>query len=1092
MKNIILLLICLNGFLVPAFAQTYVVAGDTVTENPLANSSDLFDSKELVLLWDERNTNNNTFPIRHQIVDYLQNTAGTVPLNQAFSFKNVANTPNQTNAGSRRLDIATGDFNGDGFQEYVTAWTSGNGNGISFFVPKMDHSVLDPTNGVTQQVSVSMGTNDDNLYGKVRIMAGDLDGDARDEIILLYPSVITSGPNGVTSLALKVFFTVQNGPGSISFVETTNTNVFDLVNNQPFEPWDVVVADFDLDGNKEIAVAGLRKPPGGGVPAVNMYVYNCDSTTRGLQSKGLETIRTNIPAGTTVSVNMTAGDFDDKVGNELAIAVSTPGASASGQSINDTYLYLVRIGDELGVGSYDLLEAAFYGVNDLSLEEYSQNVPSSFTMNAFDLESGDLDNDGRDELVIGLLGKFKALRFVPGTGWNEFAEVGGFSMPDPSYSYNFLSVGDLDNDRRAEIVYVQDYKDENTNPETYKLVLQVYRWNGSAFEKKAETTNHQSIQSGQSEPRRFALAIGDFDGDRVRVGQGRRYVKTKIVQPLVILNAPPVQFDILGNTTVDLNTCYNGQNCDFRSIYKTSSSSTELVSTTVERTWGVSASLSGGGTFAGLGVEASVTAKYGEKFSRSGVNSKTFTISQQTVAKEDDWIYATVTDYIIWEYPVFEAGNLVGNLLSLTPVLSENRWFDSKSWSAYTYQPDHEVGNILSYRPYAQPNFTDNPAVQEPIKADAIADALTVSINSDHTWDLNIQDFNQNSASKTKEIGLEVGASISGWGVKVGVTGNYSQSSLSTHTTSVQNSTSLTVELKGVDPSVPEARYIVTPYMYWGKNGSLTLDYAVRPEEAAPGGTPTFWDANYKNVADPAFILPWKYDPEKGFALQDPQKRYQTKSIFLDPVDPKIGEVVTITAYIYNWSLQPTNGPVSIGFFLGNPNIGGIPMTNTQGEQIVSTLSSIPGRSKEKITFQWVYDGNTTRFPKIYGYIDPGQAHTEIHENNNVGFVVLEVQGDGSAPLSLDEDMDGLEWVAAYPNPFSGQTNLEFELNTPQGVSLQVMDLQGRTVFQREKETLQPGTQSIAFAPDHLPAGIYLYRLSAGTRVAAGKLVYRP
>ena len=1085
MKNLWIVLVAVAGLLNPALGQQYIVAGDTVTEDPMANASDLFDSKEIALVWYERDDNSGQFPVYNQIFDYLQNTAGTIPINQALSAKPLAQVSGQRAAGARRLDIATGNFTPDNLQTQVSAWTPDNGANINLFIPKLSTS-LNPGGGTTYQVPVAIGTSTDNLTGKIRVMTGDLDGDGQDEIILAYR---TTGTNALT---VRIFFVVKDPSGPFLITPGANVSPFNLVANQTMEPFDLITTDLDMDGDDEIAVAGFRTPVSGNMPSFSLVVYDLDSATRALSPKATNNFRNDVPSGTQVAVHLAEGDFDTKVGNELAVSVHTPGVTASGQSSNDTYIYLMRVGDERNAGSFDLLEKAFFGTNDLSYREYSANLSIGSTINAFDLEAGDIDGDGRDELVVGRAGQFDVLKFNPASGWVNIVNEGGFSLPGVSYSYNFLAVGDLDNDRRAEIVYAQEWLDQSGSPEQYKLSIEIFRWNGAQLQLKSANTSYRPISTGQSEPRRFAIALGDFDGDRVRIGQGRRYVKTKIVQPLVILNAPPVHFDILGNNETDLNKCYDGQSCDFRSIYRTSTTTDSLVSTTIDRTWGVSASLSGGGTFAGIGVEASLTARYGEKFNRSGTRKRTFTISQQTVAKEDDWIYATVTDYVIWEYPVFEAGNPAGHILSLTPVLSENRWFDSKSWSAYTYQPDHEVGNILSYRQYVNPNFTDNPSVDEPVRADAQADALTISINSDHTWDITTEDFTENSASKTKEIGLEVGASVSGWGVKVGVTGNYSQASLSTHTTSVRSSTSLSVELKGVDPSVPEARYIVTPYMYWGTNGALTLDYAVRPEEAAPGGTPTFWDANYKANADPAFILPWKYDPEKGFALQDAQKRYQTKSIFLDPVDPKIGDTVTITAYIHNWSLQPTNGPVSMGFYLGHPNQGGIPMVSTTGQQVVSTLNTIPARSKEKITFKWLYDGTTTRFPKIYGYIDPGQAHTEIHENNNIGFVVLEVLGNGNPPLGIDNNVEAVNWVEAYPNPFAQEVNLKFEIESAADVRVELVDLQGRVVFRTNPERMMPGENEILMNTGRLNPGIYFYRVFANNRMATGKLVCRP
>ena len=80
-----------------------------------------------------------------------------------------------------------------------------------------------------------------------------------------------------------------------------------------------------------------------------------------------------------------------------------------------------------------------------------------------------------------------------------------------------------------------------------------------------------------------------------------------------------------------------------------------------------------------------------------------------------------------------------------------------------------------------------------------------------------------------------------------------------------------------------EVGYSVTPYAYWATNGALNVDYAVKPELAPPGGTDIWWQAHYGDQPDPAFILPWRYDPEKGFGLQEAAKRYQTKDLTFIP-----------------------------------------------------------------------------------------------------------------------------------------------------------------------------------------------------------------
>ncbi len=149
------------------------------------------------------------------------------------------------------------------------------------------------------------------------------------------------------------------------------------------------------------------------------------------------------------------------------------------------------------------------------------------------------------------------------------------------------------------------------------------------------------------------MALGDFNGDAVRLGKPRLFSKKSIVQPTVILNAPPVHYDIINDTTYDVCLSYNENDPEFVSSYEYTSSSDKQVETEVHGDWGISASLSAGGSFLGVGAKTTLTTKYGEGFSKSELNRHTMVIEQKAYARVDDEIYATITDYSFWEYPVY-------------------------------------------------------------------------------------------------------------------------------------------------------------------------------------------------------------------------------------------------------------------------------------------------------------------------------------------------------------------------------------------------------------------------------------------------------
>ena len=331
------------------------------------------------------------------------------------------------------------------------------------------------------------------------------------------------------------------------------------------------------------------------------------------------------------------------------------------------------------------------------------------------------------------------------------------------------------------------------------------------------------------------------------------------------------------------------------------------------------------------------------------------------------------------------------------------------------------VGNILSYQAVTQ--SSQNDAFAEDVRFQT-GDGRTLSDRGRGTWSLT--DESTEVTMREREVEWSVGSTTSvsfsdPFGIaSVGVTvsGDYGENSISTHSTAVTDRRGLFAEFGTVDLGLGNVRYTVTPYVYWAKNGAFVLDYAVEPELAAPGDVATFWDVHYGTAGnarpDPAFILPFRYDPEKGLAIGEETQRERTRDIAFNPVQPEAGDVVTITARVQNYSLLPTDGPVPVRFFVGDPENGGTPIVGTEGETEALTTdrsgfpSALEPRGTAIVQMQWevptdILNVSTLR---IYAVIDPDNEVSEIHETNNTGWGILNPTG-GQA-LSVNGDATGL------------------------------------------------------------------------------------
>lgn len=1022
------------------------------SSDPLNKTPTLIESSEMILVWSERLSDGSGYKFGQKIYDY--NDANPNPPNQLIA---GIRGDEQGATNNSQVAAATGDFNGDGKTDFVSAYVNTQ-NKVRMVIP-----VINPQNFGWSQVNsiLSQGTinSTNEFFRRMRLVTGNFDDDPQLEYALAYI-------DNTNKIRIEIYDT--DGTLSPSYRGGIN----DETSHSTLLRFNIRTADFNQDGKHEIIITGVDPTGGGSTWGIFVKVYQVTGSGQfTLVPKAKQVIFTQPQFSiSTLNLSLAAGDFNNDIKSDVALAFSFFTQSLSE---NDSYLYLIEVSENLNTITFN------------STRRVMRNSVGQNAMAKNDLVTGDLNGDGKDEIFWGIEGNVYV--YEPDTAMIPVyrTEIGGLftSDSDDQLTNNYLGVMDIDRDFKDDLITVESFYFGDPNSNQY-FRLRAYGITGnniSSLFLKAQRNNEENIQinGGGSEFRNYAIALGDFNGDRVRLGSPSRYQITDILQPMVILNAPPIHFDIINGTVYDLNSCYNGNNCDFYSQYQKVSSQSVEVQSEVHRDWGISASLSGGGNILGLGVKASMTANYGEKFQRISNSSQTVTVGIQVTASEDDYIYATVADYDVWEYPVYTDSGFQGNLLVLFPLLKENRWFPAKSWSGSLYKPNHEVSNILSYYAYTD-SLEQNEELAVRIKG-SLNESFVLNGNSNIDWFQTFTEFQQNQSLASRRVGLEVGTTVGGWGIEVGVNGNYSQEEISTHTTSVTEQISLKVHLDNVNMGLGEVSYLVTPYSYWAKNGALVIDYAVRPEVSAPGGTQTWWQVNYQSKSDPAFILPWRYDPEKGFTLQDPNKRFQTKEITFQPADVHPGDTVLVKARIHNYSLIPTPSAVNVKFYVGDPDSGGTLITALNGQSVFSTNGIIPARGKQEVQMQWAIPSNLPLFSRIYAVIDPDNQIDELHTNNNKGWAVL----GRTLPTSVEDEevyvVDKYELSQNYPNPFNPSTKIVYSIPTYGKVTIKVFDILGREITTLVNDIKPAGRHEVDFNPNSfglsLASGVYFYQM---------------
>jgi len=76
-----------------------------------------------------------------------------------------------------------------------------------------------------------------------------------------------------------------------------------------------------------------------------------------------------------------------------------------------------------------------------------------------------------------------------------------------------------------------------------------------------------------------------------------------------------------------------------------------------------------------------------------------------------------------------------------------------------------------------------------------------------------------------------------------------------------------------------------------------------------------------------------------------------------------------------------------------------------------------------------------------------------------------------------------------YPNPFSGSTQIDFEMDQSGQARLRVFDIRGREVSVLLNESLPAGDHSATFNSEDLSSGVYFYELAVDGVSSAQKFM---
>ena len=1080
MKAIILPIFIFLVVLVSSLLMHHTVQAQVDSTDPFRGNYKLGENGEIVIV---SGTNGNA---QIRIVD----ANGDITTGGLSEVNNQSiEAPWGIYGDTEQVDVATGDFNNDGFDEFIGIWP-GPDSTVTMYIPEMDPGSFSWTNATRKSVQedgfpkLKEEENVSQLNGWIRMVTGQFDDDNEPEFVVAYWAD-TGDPDG--GLIQIILYDTDGSLMPQPRAQIANRKLSPYIEDasrslRQGSRFDLATGDFDRDGTDEIVLVYVEPGP---VSSGNVG-WKMSASLYDFQSGELvETLNTPVTnsSGSTIEFTgnsnefvqrlaITTGDFNGDFKDDIALAWDE---GETNVSILSLALYTIDVSSGLD--------------SITTIDRQSEGGWSSRGENGHPLSiiSKDVNLDGPDEILVYYRNRVQIFEPDENLTINRSVESVSVNTSEGRQYHRAVALTDVDiadsDSLRMEAVTIG-----NSGTKVWQ--------NGSEFTASIPVFG-------------LAMAVGDFDGDAVRLGPPTRQTVTDITQPLVVLNAPPIHFDILNGTAYDINKCFSGDfriNCEHRSIYENASSSETEVSTQISSDWGVSQSIEAevGADFKYIqaSVKGSLGRKYGEGFSNVEGSTETVTVKVTSDAIEDDRIYATISNNDILEYPVYANNAREGSVVVVVPKLKgveslQNTWLGSKSGNARQYIPDHEVGNILSYKESATlpegAAFFGNGGFEG-----GGGDTWQLSGTATQTWELRFssQSITQREQSAFQQVSRSLEANLSGnkGPFRASLTGKvsdeYNNEQISTHKTTVRNESALLVEFGNIDGSIlGNKTYTVSPFVYWDSNGALVLDYAVSPDESA--GVASWWEEQYGSQPDLTMNLPWKYDEEKGIGSTNPQlQKEETRDIFFNPLLPEPGETVTISARIQNYSLLDNFASVSVRFYLDDPRSGGI-LLQDKNSVSVFELPQINARQSEVITLEgWVMPEGLGGDSKVYVVIDETNEVQEVHENNNIGWALVNPElGMATSTGEVAETPQQHRLHQNYPNPFNPSTTIGFDLGTTSRVTLDIYDVTGRKVAELLDSPMTAGYHSVRFDGSGFSSGIYFYRLTTDNFVQTRQLV---
>jgi len=323
------------------------------------------------------------------------------------------------------MGVATGDFNNDGYNDFIPS--SGNGTYI--------YNYLGSSSGNFSVVTTTIS----NPIGG-RVYAADFNNDGSKDLFVFDDD---QSNNGNTSGMYAIYANI--GGGMFGTLNTVKNNTMATITSL-----DVALADFDNDGNTDIVTAN-SSPFGYSIIKGNGTFSPTPVGTTSLSSNSTDVVSGDFNNdGNMDFITVNGGSkFNVLLGNgnctfQAAVTYTTPSICSiitAGDYNGDAFKDIALIRNVSGTVSLLI----YFGTGTGS---FVLNQTSSVNGGIYDIASSDLNNDGKDEIVVSVDGAINNIWIGVGNSSN-FYVFKKFTIARAPYQLGFI---DLNNDGAKDIV----------------------------------------------------------------------------------------------------------------------------------------------------------------------------------------------------------------------------------------------------------------------------------------------------------------------------------------------------------------------------------------------------------------------------------------------------------------------------------------------------------------------------------------------------------------------------------------------------------------------------------------------------------------